>query len=214
MDVKLIVVGGKNSGQAIPVSGPKFFIGRGEDCQLRPRSDRVSRQHCAIVQEEGLVLVRDFGSKNGTFVNGEPVKAERELKAGDRLKVGPLEFDVQLEVNLSGKKKPKVRSVEEAAARTVESAGAKAKDEDADISSWLADDDETVSGRAGRDTTWVPTNQPKPATAEKSTSDNAPSEPTQDRPDPLAGWQEPKPTAASSRAAANDMLKQFFQRKP
>ena len=123
MDVKLIVASGKNKGESILVAGPKFYIGRSEDCHLRPNSDLVSRHHCAIIVEEGYAAVRDFGSKNGSFVNGERVQGENELKTGDMLQVGPLNFEVELVVELAPKKKPKVHSVAEAAARTVEAAG-------------------------------------------------------------------------------------------
>ncbi len=96
MEVKLVVANGKNLGQEIPVTGPKFLIGRADDCQLRPRSDVISRYHCVILVEEGFVSVRDFGSKNGTFVNDEQIMGEQELHDGDRLRVGQLEFDVDL----------------------------------------------------------------------------------------------------------------------
>ena len=122
MDVKLIVVNGKNAGRAIPIASSKFFIGRAEDCHLRPRSDLVSRHHCALVVENGRVSIRDFGSKNGTLVNGQRVQPEMELKNGDRLTVGSIEFKVELSVSVGGKKKPHVKSVGEAAQRTVESA--------------------------------------------------------------------------------------------
>ncbi len=138
MDVKLIVANGKSAGQAIPIAGSKFFIGRAEDCHLRPRSDLVSRHHCALVVEDGRVTIRDFGSKNGTLVNGERVQSEQELKNGDQLTVGSLEFKVELTVDVGGKKKPQVKSVEEAAKRTVESA---LDDDDLDIAALLGEDD-------------------------------------------------------------------------
>jgi predicted component of type VI protein secretion system len=224
VDVKLIVVGGKHPGQEIPVPGPKFFVGRAEDCQLRPRSEMVSRHHCVILVEEGFVAIRDFGSKNGTFVNGERVKAERELKAGDRVRIGPLEFDLQLSVSVSGKKKPKVHNVQEAAARTVQSAGG----QDADIAGWLEDKDETTSGRrfeaaasadaasadeASGDASPGPktTGVPQPA-AQKDMAQSP--KPEHEKPDSILGPAAKKPQAASSRSAAEEMLKQFFQRKP
>lgn len=157
MEVKLIVIGGKSSGQEVSVVGPKFFIGRSEECQLRPRSDLVSRHHAVILVEDGFVAIRDFGSKNGTFVNDERLTAERELKTGDRLKFGILEFEVQLVVHVGGKKRPKVHSVEEAAVRTVtksvEAAAASRADtqsddsDDIDIFDLLGTDDEPVGGR-------------------------------------------------------------------
>jgi len=87
MDLKLKVLEGKSVGQEIPVRCKKFFIGRAEDCQLRPGSDLISRHHCVLLVEDGYIGVRDFGSKNGTFINDERVVGERELKPGDRLTV-------------------------------------------------------------------------------------------------------------------------------
>jgi len=137
MEVRLKVLAGKVRGQELMIPGPKFFIGRAEDCQLRPRSDLISRHHCALLIEENFVAVRDFGSKNGTHVNGERVLGERELKGGDKLTIGPLEFEVCLLTAVSSKKRPKVESVKEAAARTAESS-----DERVDVSQWLTDRDQ------------------------------------------------------------------------
>ncbi len=148
MDVKLVVIGGKHAGQKVPVTGPNFFIGRSEDCQLRPQSDQVSRHHAVIILEEGFVAVRDFGSRNGTYVNDERVKAERELKNGDRVRFGPLQFEVQLAVEVGGKKKPKVHSVSEAAARTVESG----TDDELDIFSLLGEEESVAAGTTAADT--------------------------------------------------------------
>jgi pSer/pThr/pTyr-binding forkhead associated (FHA) protein len=134
MEIKLEVLAGKNVGQAIPITGKKFFIGRAEDCHLRPASEMISRHHCAIIVEESYVGVRDFGSRNGTFINGDQVFGERELKPGDRLKVGPLEFTVHIVHGLGAKKRPPVSDLKEAAARTA--AGGK---NEFDVSSWLED---------------------------------------------------------------------------
>lgn len=181
MDVKLIVANGKHIGEKVPVSGPKFIIGRSEECQLRPRSDLISRHHCAVVIEEGYVGVRDFGSKNGTFVNGERVRGEQELRNGDRISIGQLEFLVELVVNVSGKKKPKVHSVQEAAARTVESSGG----DELDLANWLSDGDttpgssaysetQTIPGASVRDT--APAVNAQTAAAEKAAAEKAAAE--------------------------------------
>ncbi len=213
MDVKLVVVGGANAGQEVAIPGPKFFIGRATDCHLRPQSDQVSRHHAAILVEEGFVAVRDFGSRNGTFVNGERVRTERELKNGDQLRLGPLEFEVQLAVELGGKKKPKVHSVSEAAARTVE-AGTEG---DIDIFDLLSDeappqtataaDTQTNAPHAAKDTVTMPP-QPSEASLEKEPKKKG------KKAGGLVG-QFPKkgtPTAESSRTAAEDMLRKFLKR--
>lgn len=133
MEVKLVVANGKNVGQEIPVTGPKFLIGRADDCQLRPRSDVISRYHCVILVEESFVAVRDFGSKNGTFVNDEQIMGEQELHHGDRLRVGQLEFDVVSPASIG--EKPK--GVHDAALRAVEGIAPN----QLDLSDWLGQED-------------------------------------------------------------------------
>ena len=53
----------------------------------------VSRQHCEVFEADGLLMVRDLGSLNGTFV-GETRIAEQAMpvKPGDLLTVGPVTF--------------------------------------------------------------------------------------------------------------------------
>ncbi|MGQ9763017.1 MAG: FHA domain-containing protein [Thermogutta sp.] len=136
MDVKLVVANGKYSGKSIRVTGPKFFIGRGEDCNVRPASDLVSRHHCVIILDSDYLAVRDLGSKNGTFVNGQRVRGETQLKDGDHLLVGVLEFVVRTGVE-APKLKPKVESVQEAVART-----ASASSTEFDVDQWLTEDEQ------------------------------------------------------------------------
>jgi predicted component of type VI protein secretion system len=97
MKLSLVVAQGVHTGKVIPVTAADFVIGRDPQCQLRPASPAVSKQHCALNVRDGKVYVRDCGSTNGTFINGEQVAAEREVKAGDRLRVGPLEFDLMID---------------------------------------------------------------------------------------------------------------------
>jgi len=75
---------------------PKTILGRRQDAHLRIPTNDVSRQHCAILMERDKLVAKDLGSSNGTFVNGKRI-AESELKAGDRLRVGPVVFLVQID---------------------------------------------------------------------------------------------------------------------
>jgi predicted component of type VI protein secretion system len=104
MKLSLVVAQGVHTGKVIPITTPEFVIGRDPQCQLRPASPAVSKQHCAVAIRDGKVFVRDCGSTNGTFVNGEQVAADREVKSGDRLRVGPLEFDVKIEAGVPAAK--------------------------------------------------------------------------------------------------------------
>jgi hypothetical protein len=63
-------------------------LGRGEECDVRVDSGQASRRHAAVRPAAGEYLVRDLGSTNGTFVNGERVAGERLLQPGDRILVG------------------------------------------------------------------------------------------------------------------------------
>jgi pSer/pThr/pTyr-binding forkhead associated (FHA) protein len=223
MEVKLVVVGGAHAGEAVPVPHSKFLIGRAEDCHLRPASELVSRHHAVILVDEAFVAIRDFASKNGTFVNGEKIKSETELKAGDRLRIGPLEFEVQLAVPVAGKKKPKVHNVQEAAARTVESVRS-APDNEMDIGDWLGDEDdsrtetktaelqslETMATAASDfgDTTKIPGEGKQQETPSDQEDDKQKSADFARR---LAELK--KQPAVDSTSAADDVLRKFFGRK-
>ena len=129
MDVKLVVKNGKHAGQEIRVNHSEFHIGKSSKCHLRPGGDGVARHHCTILRKEGYAGVRDLDTPDGTFVNEKRVEGERELKNGDQLRVGSLTFEVQLTVRISGKKKPKVNSISEAASRVSQKNERKEDDE-------------------------------------------------------------------------------------
>lgn len=220
MEVRLKVLVGKNAGQELPVPGPKFFIGRAEDCQLRPRSDLISRHHCVLLIEENFVAIRDFGSKNGTILNGERIVGEHELKTGDHLTIGPLEFEVVVPVPAPTKKRPKVESVKEAAARTAEAHGQHDK---LDVSQWLADGDSKVGNAETRVIHMNETGEidlgnghaKEPAeaiaapAAEPVAAAKAP--PAKSEPGKLPA--RPSSGQADSRSAAADVLNKFFKRR-
>jgi predicted component of type VI protein secretion system len=54
-----------------------------------------------LLRRAGKVLVRDLGSLQGTFVNGQRLQRDQELQDGDRLGIGPLHFQIRLEVGAS-----------------------------------------------------------------------------------------------------------------
>jgi pSer/pThr/pTyr-binding forkhead associated (FHA) protein len=91
---ELRVATGKQMGSVISLPVGKFIVGREEDCHLRPNSDLVSRHHCVFTSDEYSIRLRDLGSTNGTYVNGERIRGQVILKEGDRVVIGKLEFDV------------------------------------------------------------------------------------------------------------------------
>jgi len=94
LQISLKVIGGRHDGKQIPITGKKFLIGREEDCHLRPNSDMVSRHHCVFTVDEYSVRLRDFGSTNGTLVNGKRIKGEVQLSHADKIQVGKLDFEI------------------------------------------------------------------------------------------------------------------------
>ena len=99
MTAELRVVSGPKAGTVLPVPGRQFLIGRERDCHLRPDNELISRHHCVLRMDEFTLRVRDLGSRNGTFVNGQKIKGEVILRDGDTLFVG----DLALQVRLAGK---------------------------------------------------------------------------------------------------------------
>jgi pSer/pThr/pTyr-binding forkhead associated (FHA) protein len=137
MQMHLKVIGGTLDGKLIAVNMDKFIIGRSEECQLRPKSESISRRHAAIVRKDGRILLMDLKSRNGTHVNDnqlDPSKA-KVLKNGDRIRVGKLEFEAVIEVGIDKVKKTEVKTVSDAAARVADPHDSRY--EEVDVSTWL-----------------------------------------------------------------------------
>ncbi|WDI43390.1 FHA domain-containing protein [Bremerella sp. P1] len=137
MQVMLQVIRGPSAGKEFKLPVDNFVIGRGDGCHLKPKSDMVSRKHCALAVRDSKLFLEDFGSKNGTYVNGERVEGTIELKMGDELRVGPLDFLILIDHTLGAAKRSKVSSVKEAASRVAEASGI-----GNDVASWLEEADE------------------------------------------------------------------------
>lgn len=96
MELRLKILAGSHAGHEMKIAKDRFLIGRSAECHLRPNSEKVSRHHCVFLLADGRVTIRDLGSRNGTLVNGEKIIGEVELTKGDRLEIGPLQFEVRL----------------------------------------------------------------------------------------------------------------------
>jgi DNA-binding winged helix-turn-helix (wHTH) protein len=73
----------------IPLSDLTVTLGRGKDTDIQILASEVSRRHARLTIGSNGVAIEDFGSKNGTLVNGEPIKGELDLASGDTIGVGP-----------------------------------------------------------------------------------------------------------------------------
>ncbi len=113
------VAGGSHSGKQFVFSSPAHCLaGRAEDCSVRLAGAfedcMVSRHHCQIDVNPPLVHVRDLGSRNGTYINGQRIgrrdtdlalnpehdtaviTRDYEVHDGDELRLGPVPFRVTI----------------------------------------------------------------------------------------------------------------------
>ncbi len=84
-----------DGGPAIDVVKDLTVVGRKEGCDLRLEHKSVSKMHCVIVKTDGLLLLRDLGSTNGTRVNGQRVR-RAALLPNDQVSIANYKFRVYL----------------------------------------------------------------------------------------------------------------------
>jgi diguanylate cyclase (GGDEF)-like protein len=68
------MIRGPQLGRRIQLPSGETLLGRSEHCAVVVSLDGVSRQHCAFNVANGSVSVRDLGSKNGSWVNGDRIE--------------------------------------------------------------------------------------------------------------------------------------------
>jgi predicted component of type VI protein secretion system len=90
MEAKLTVVAGKTNKKCIPLT-PPTKIGRSRDADLTIPHPMISREHCELFEADGLLMVRDLGSLNGTMMGGRRIR-EAPLPPLAEFSVGPLTF--------------------------------------------------------------------------------------------------------------------------
>lgn len=228
--MKLVVLAGAKQGTEIPLKKDKFVIGRASDCTLRAGSEAISRHHCAIVRREGGMTVRDLGSRNGTYLNGEKIDAETALKNGDVVRVGTLEFRIDAAQDIKREKKPKVQSVAEAVSRSTGTDNESGEIED-DISRWLLGP-ETDASAASRETQSfrldetrtinnVPSKKPDQPAADDDAKSKAEAEAEAASSSDIEKGKKaygklppiPKKSSKDSREAAADVLREMTRRR-
>jgi pSer/pThr/pTyr-binding forkhead associated (FHA) protein len=77
------------------LGGPLISIGRASDNDVIVDDALVSRHHCQLKLQHGAYSFADLGSRNGSFVNGQPV-SEIALGPGDRIRIGSTEIEFQV----------------------------------------------------------------------------------------------------------------------
>src|SRR5437660_4392492 len=83
-----------DGGAPIDLHKDLTLVGRKEDCDLCLAHKSVSKMHCVIVKTDGLLLLRDLGSTNGTRVNGQRVR-RAALLPNDQLAIASYKYRVE-----------------------------------------------------------------------------------------------------------------------
>ena len=88
-----------DGGPSIDLLKDMTLFGRDEDCDARLDHKSVSKLHCVVVKTDGLLLLRDLGSTNGTRVNGQRVR-RAALLPNDTVAIASVKFVVKFGAEL------------------------------------------------------------------------------------------------------------------
>jgi pSer/pThr/pTyr-binding forkhead associated (FHA) protein len=87
----LVIRSGVLKGQRLPIKVPVVNVGRADYNDLMIPDDSVSTQHAKIQRREGLWIMVDLGSTNGTLIDGERVTTEVPLSPGSYIRFGDVQ---------------------------------------------------------------------------------------------------------------------------
>ena len=90
MAARLVFISGPKAGSSFHLTGTQTTVGRkpASDLRFAPNEVIVSGHHATIWEKGGRFFLRDEGSRNGTFVDGQRVQ-ETELFPGQEVMFGP-----------------------------------------------------------------------------------------------------------------------------
>lgn len=91
-NAKLVVVGGVADKKEVVLKSFPMTIGRGREATLTLGHSLVSRSHCKIFAEKGVLQVEDLDSLNGTYVNSNKIEGIQALGPGQLLTLGNVTF--------------------------------------------------------------------------------------------------------------------------
>jgi pSer/pThr/pTyr-binding forkhead associated (FHA) protein len=94
-----------DGGMPIELTKELVLLGRDEECDVRLEQKSISKLHCVIVKGDGVLLLRDLGSTNGTRVNGQRVR-RAALLPNDILALANVKFRVYYGPDAAGQPLP------------------------------------------------------------------------------------------------------------
>lgn len=77
-----------SEGTVLGLTNERSIIGRGQGCVIHLPDPIVSTEHAAITTDGDTWWITDLMSRNGTYLNGGPVKKRTRLEEGDVIRIG------------------------------------------------------------------------------------------------------------------------------
>jgi hypothetical protein len=88
----LMVSTGPAAGMVFPVTQRSLLVGRSLEAEVQINEQAISHEHACLEQTDGGIVLRDLGSTNGTYINGERVEEAVVLSGGDSIRMGSTTF--------------------------------------------------------------------------------------------------------------------------
>jgi predicted component of type VI protein secretion system len=85
----------ENGDPPIPITRDVTVVGRREFCDIQVNDASLSKRHCVLVKTDGLLVIRDLGTTNGTKVKGQRIRWAA-LLPDDRITLGSYRLRVYL----------------------------------------------------------------------------------------------------------------------
>ncbi len=83
--------GGLRAGASFALNG-SMTIGRSPAAEVQIDDQYASARHARLFEQEGVSYLEDFGSTNGTYLNGHRVQSQEILRENDVIRIGDTEF--------------------------------------------------------------------------------------------------------------------------
>lgn len=110
---RLRVTAGAHAGEVFEIDEGEWIVGKGDDARIRLSDSGVSRRHAKLVKSsDGMIVIIDLQSTNGTYVNEQRVEMS-PLREGMRVGIGPdaeLELTFREDVTPTPPRRPKVEN--------------------------------------------------------------------------------------------------------
>lgn len=95
MTITLKITGINTRPIYIDITNKPVILGRSNNCSCVINDPKCSSTHCEVrLNDTGVAMIKDLGSKNGTFINGSRIK-ETSLTLGDQVILGDTKFSLE-----------------------------------------------------------------------------------------------------------------------